>query len=60
MTHAGKLSWSHASEEFYRKEFVHAARTTVAAIASLLIDAAKQRAERIDPRSLARWLGDPF
>src|SRR5580658_4791755 len=37
MTHAGKFSWPQASQEFYRKEFVHAARTTVAAIASLLI-----------------------
>jgi len=37
MTHADKLPWSHASQQFYRKEFIHAARTTVAAIASLLI-----------------------
>jgi uncharacterized membrane protein YccC len=37
MTHAGELPGSHASQDFYRREFVHAARTTVAAIASLLI-----------------------
>jgi uncharacterized membrane protein YccC len=37
MTDAGKLPWPHASQEFYRREFVHAARTAVAAIASMLI-----------------------
>lgn len=37
MTQAGKLLWSRPGQQFYRKEFVHAARTTVAAIASLLL-----------------------
>jgi uncharacterized membrane protein YccC len=37
MTFANKLMRSHSGQELYRKEFVHAARTTVAAISSLLI-----------------------
>ena len=37
MTFANKLMRSHSGQELYRKEFVHAARTTVAAMSSLLI-----------------------